>query len=58
MGKVGNSMKHRLDSGWNVSRLAACHVADACHANFKAVRFFFAQLYFGFFGYLFTPILI
>ena len=54
-GKVGNGMKRRHHREWTASRLAACRVADASYANFSAVRFTFAQLFFGIFGFGFTP---
>jgi len=52
-GKVGNGMKCRHHSYYAVSRLAICRVAKTMYVNFNAVRFFFAQLFFGFW---FTPI--
>lgn len=53
MGKVGDGMKHRHHSEWTVARLAVCRAAVASYVNFNAVRFIFAQL---FFGFLFMPI--
>jgi hypothetical protein len=52
-GKVGNSMKRHHHNNHAVSRLAVCRVAETMYVNNNAVRFFFAQLFFGFW---FTPL--
>jgi len=51
-GKVGIVMKREILSARSVSRLAMPSVMSANNA----VRFIFAQLFFGIFGFWFTPI--
>jgi len=49
-------MKRRHCSGMTVSRLSVCCAAEASYANFNAVRFFLAQLFFGFIRFSPTPV--
>ena len=51
-GKVGIDMKREIRSTQSVSRRA---VSCVMSAN-SAVRFIFAQLFFGVFGFWFTPV--
>jgi len=49
-------MKRRHCCDLTVSRLSVCRAAEASYANFNAVRFIFAQLFFGFIGFSPTPV--
>ena len=49
-------MKRRHCSDLTVSHLSAGRAAEAFYANFNAVRFILAQLFFGFIGVLPTPV--
>ena len=51
-GKVGNDMKHETRRELSVSRRDMCSRMSIVNA----VRFTFAQLFFGNFGFLFTSI--
>lgn len=54
-GKVGFDMMHAIRSAQAVSRRHDAPVMPVFRAISNAVRFYFAQLFFGFWSFVFMP---